>query len=148
MKRLFPLLACLLLLGCAPSKPEATQPVETAPIPDPAPISMYDGDHPLEMAYYGALKVYPLNTRKTLGFRTIGDNILTFSGYGSTTLTLLTGRELTLTASRTLEFELSAGDPSVQIWEDGISFYDPINRQIQFLDAGLQMVRSISIPEA
>lgn len=150
MKRLIPLLLCLLLLGCAPGTPEATLPPETLPVPEetaPAPISMYDGDHPLEMAYYGALKVYPLTTRKTLGLRTFGEDILTLSGYGNTTLTLLTGRELTLTASRTLDFELSPEDPSLQVWEEGISYYDPIKQQILFLDTNLQEIRTISMPE-
>ncbi|MBR3949901.1 MAG: hypothetical protein IKJ84_04420 [Oscillospiraceae bacterium] len=148
MKRLLPLLLCLLLLGCAPSTPE-TLPTEPAPVPEtaPTPISMYDGDHPLEMAYYGALKVYPLTTRKTQGFRTLGEDILTFSGYGSTTLTLLTGRELTLTASRTLDFELSPTDPSLQIWEDGLCFYDPNQQLLRFLDDSLTETHTIPLPQ-
>jgi len=121
--------------------PQETPPLATVPVvAETEPVRMYAPDHPLEQAHQGALRVYPLTTRKTLGLRSLGDDLLLFSGYGSTTLTRLTGEELTLSVSKALDFELNSRDPSVQIHENGLSYYDPERWQTVVLNSSLEPV--------
>ncbi len=131
---------CLLLCGCSQ---EAPPPETTAPAlavtqpPETTPVTLYDPRHPLEESYQGALKAYPLPTGKTQGAIAMGDGILAFSGYGSTTLTLLTGEDLQITAEKYLDFELDCQDPSVRIHPEGLSFYNPSTQETIVLDGAL-----------
>ncbi len=127
-------LLCLLLCGCAQEAPSPDAGVPT----QAAPVCMYDPTAPQEAAYQGALRVYPLTMRKTQGLLPWGEDLLAFSGYGSTTLTLLTGEDLAASASLTLAFELSPSDPSLQVHEDLISFYDPTSQKIRILNRELR----------
>ena len=140
--KLLLVLACLLLCGCSRQAPEpdAAIPVVTMEALETQPASMYDPEHPLEDLHQGTVKVYPLTMRKAQGIRTTGSGVIVFSGYGNTTLTLLTGSDLTIAAQITLDFELSAEDPSVQIHGTYLSFYDPVNRQTVVLNGALEEV--------
>lgn len=147
MKHLIAVLLCLLLCGCAeqasPTLPE-TEP-ETPTVP--AMAGMYDPDHPMEAAYPGLVRAYPLTLRKVQGIRTMGNDVLVLSGYGSTTLTLFTGEDLYETASLTLDFPLQQEDPSLQICENTLSYFDPIQQETIVLDHSLRELRRIAAPE-
>lgn len=149
--KLFPLLLCLLLCGCAPkSTPEEPDlpPATTAAVVETAPVSMYAPEHPMELSTQGALRVYPLTTRKTHGMIAFGEDLLLFSGYGNTTLTCLTGTDLHIRASTVLGFDLSSADPSVRIHENALSYYDPARWQTVVLNTSLEPVQHIVLTES
>lgn len=152
MMKLIPLLLCLLLCGCAREVPEA-EPTTLPPVtvsqtvPTEAPAVLSDAGNGLEEKYGGTLKAYPLNLRKVQGMQAFYDGLLLFSGYGSTTLTLLGEDSLTAAASTTLDFELDSSDPSLRIWEDALSYFDPVNRETVVLDHSLKEVSHIAAPE-
>ena len=149
MKHLLTLvLACLLLCGCGqaviPEEVYVPQAVD-ATVPS-APEGTYEPGHPLETAHRGSLRVYPLDLRKVRGMKAMGDGMLLLSGYGSTTLTLLTGETLAEAASITLDFELDPMDPSLRITEESLSFYDPEAKDTVVLNTALQELRRIAAP--
>jgi len=147
MKQMIAVLLCLLLCGCArqasPAQPETVP--ETTAIPVMA--SLYDPDHPMEAAYPGLVRAYPLTLGQVQGIRALGKDVLVLSGQGSTTLTLFTGDDLYETASLTLDFQLQQEDPSLQIHEDGISYFDPLQQETIVLDHRLREVRRITAPD-
>ena len=146
MKHFLTVLLCLLLCGCAPQT--HTAPAETTLETTPAVTTgLYDPEHPLEQAYPGLIRAYPLTTRKVHGICVLGSDVLTLSGQGTTRLTLLTGDQLYETASLTLDFELLQNDPSLQIHENGISFYDPLRQATIVLDRQLREIRRITVPQ-
>lgn len=148
MKFLLLALTCLLLSGCARETPP---PMETIPpttaVVETVPETMYAPEHPLSQQYGKDLKVYPLTTRKTRGAVALGENILIFSGQGSTTLTLLTGEELTVSAAKTLDFTLTPTDPSFRAWDDCIAFYDTPRQQYLVLSPELKILSRIQLTE-
>lgn len=149
--KLLLVLLCLLLCGCSQEAPETEMefPAATAAaVEETKPTPMYDPENPLEAQYQGALKVYPLTMRKVQGIRTLGEDVLVFSGYGSTTLTVLTGEELYITAQVTLDLELSPEDPSVRIGDGTVSYFDPVSRMTIVLNEDLKEVSRIAITEA
>lgn len=151
MKKLPPLLLMLLMLLLCSCTPKAEEPQPSSlsastPAPTvPDPVTMYDPSSPLEKKSQGALKVYPLTMRKTQGIRIMGDTVLVFSGYGSTTLSALTGPDLQLTAEVTLAFGLDPQDASVRIYDDAIAFYDSEGHAVLLLDRQLQEVKRIAV---
>ena len=148
--KLLLVLLCLLLCGCAQDTPETEPelpPSTTAAAAETEPVSMYDPDNPLEAEHQGALKVYPLTMRKVQGIRMVNDGLLVFSGYGSTTLTMLTGDALMVTASTTLDFALDPTDPSLRITEGTISFFDPAKGETVVLNESLKEVSRITVTE-
>ena len=143
MKHLLAALLCLLLCGCVPqTTPETEPPPETTP----AKISMYDPGHPMEQAHPGLIRVYPLTMRKVHGVLPFGNHVVTLSGFGCTTLTLLTGEELWEEASLELDFELHQEDPSLRQHGEHLSFFDPTKQETVVLDSRLQEVRRIAAP--
>lgn len=141
-------LLCFLLCGCAQGPAQAeTIPTAAAPSQEEAipAAAVYDPGHPQSIP--DLLQVYPLSLRNVQGLRTFEDGVLIFSGQGSTTLTLLTGENLTAAASTTLEFQLDPKDPSLQLHGDALSFFDPINREVVILDGSLKPIRQIAVPE-
>ena len=141
MKYLLPLILVLTLLcGCGQAAPEETASPTTPP--PPASEGMYEPGQ-----YQGALRVYPLDIENVQGLRTLDDSLLLISGEDVTTLTLLTGSDLTITAAVTLDFALSSDDPSLRIHPDGtLSCFSPVTRETLVLDGSLQIIRRISVP--
>ncbi len=143
MKHLLAVLLCLLLCGCAPQTiPETAVSAETVP----EKVSMYAPNHPMEQAHPGEVRAYPLTLRNVHGIRAFGKDVLTLSGYGSTTLTLLTGEELWEKARITLDFDLYQEDPALRIHEESLSFFDPQAKETVVLDNQLQEIRRIAAP--
>ena len=145
MKQLTAVLLCLLLCGCARQAPTSLP--ETVPETLAVTAGMYAPNHPIEKAYPGQVRAYPLTPRKVQGICTQGNDVLVLSGYGNTTLTRFTGADLRETGSLTLEFALSQEDPSLQIHEAGISYFDPAAQETVVLDQTLQEVRRIKVPD-
>lgn len=144
MKQAIAVLLCLLLCGCTrPTLSETTQEASVVP----AQAAQYHPDHPVEKAYPGQVKAYLLTLRDVKGIRAIGKDVLVFSGQDNTTLTLLTGQELQEKVSLTLTFPLLPEDSSLQIHENGISYFDPLQPATIVLDHRLQEIRRIAAPE-
>jgi len=146
MKHLTVVLLCLLLCGCG--RQTSTPPPEVLPETQAATMAgMYDPDHPMEKAYPGQVRAYPLTLRKVRGIRTAGTDVLVLSGYGSTRLTLLTGEDLREKAGLNLNFSLDPEDPSLQVHETAISYFDPVTLETVVLDFSLRETRRITGPE-
>lgn len=144
MKHLLAALLCLLLCGCTPqTSPEAELPPETVP----AKTGMYDPHHPVELAYPGEVRAYPLTQKQVHGILPFGRKVLTLSGSGNTAITLLSGEELWEEAVMTVDFELRQEDPSLRIHEGHISFFDPTARETLVLDGNLREVQRIAAPD-
>lgn len=146
--KFFPaVLLCLLLCGCtqpaSPTLPETTQETQSVS----AAAGLYDPDDPMEAAYPGLVRAYPLTQRKVQGLRILGNDVLVLSGYGSTTMTIYTGDALQEKASLTLEFQLQQDDPSLQIHENTISYFDPMRQETIVLDRSLRELRRITAPD-
>ena len=141
MKQILAALLCLLLCGCSPQ----ASPSPETPVP-PSRSGMYDPDHPMEQAYPGEVRAYPLTIPDVQDIRPVENAVLVLSGTDATTLTLLTGETLQETASVVLEFFLDPEDPSLQISGDGISFFHPLRQETLVLDAHLREIRKISAP--
>ena len=141
--KLIPLLLCLLLCGCTPELPEETAAAATAvteadvPILSPVP-QLPSGSH--------KLKTFSLHQRKVQSVLSAWDSLLVFSGYGSTTITRLSGETLTVAAETVLPFELSSQDPSLRITESFLSFHDPLLQEMVILNPQLQEVSRIALP--
>lgn len=141
MKQLLTLLlACLLLCGCSRTVPEKSADPPTGEHSAPAAAGE------TSVPERSALRVFPLEQRKVQGMQAWGDQLLLLSGYGSTTLTLLAGEDLTAAATCLLDFELDPKDPSLRLCSDGLSFFDPISRETVVLDSTLQEIRRIASP--
>ena len=137
MKQLLTLtLICLLLCGCGPRLPE-----DSGPPPETRSPSAVLPDAPPQ-----PLRTVPLEERKVQGMVAFGEDLLLLSGYGSTTLTLLSGNDLTVAARVQLPFELNPKDPSLRLCGEGISFFDPSTGHTLVLDSRLQEVRRIPAP--
>ena len=147
MKQLLAVLLCLLLSGCA----EQVSPAPPETIPEETAVSMaaglYDPSHPMEQAYPDMVRAYPLPMQNVHGILAMGKDVLVLSGQDSTTLTCFTGEELKKTASLTLNFPLQQSDPSLQIHESGLSFFDPLEKETLVLDHRLQETRRIAVPD-
>lgn len=146
MKQLTTVLLCLLLLGCARQVPTAS-PETTEETGAVSVAGLYDPSHPMEAAYPGLVRAYPLAQGKVHGIRALGNDVLVLSGYDSTTLTLFTGEELLEAASLALSFPLQQNDPSLQVHENGISFFDPQQQATIVLNRQLQETRRITVPD-
>ena len=146
MKHLTVVLLCLLLCGCG--RQTSTPPPEVLPETQAATMAgMYDPDHPMEKAYPGQVRAYPLTLRKVRGIRSAGKDVLVLSGYGSTRLTLLTGEDLQEKAGLNLNFSLDPEDPSLQVHETAISYFDLVSLETVVLDFSLRETRRITGPE-
>lgn len=136
-------LTMLLLCGCdspqvsgVPTE-ESTIPVSSATEPTEAP-GLYDPGSPLEQATQGALHIFPLDTRQAAGIRFMGEDILLFSGNHRTRLTCLSGENRHIAAEVSLTCLLDPEDPIVTVDENGVTYFDPLTRELVFLDKQLR----------
>ena len=149
MKHILPLLLlCLLLCGCAQDAPAPETTSAPAPVytTSAAPVGLYDANSALEQSYNGALRVYPTNIPTAYAMRSMDNGLLLFSGEHNTTLTLLTGEDLYITAQTELPFYLSPQDPSLRIGIGELSYYDPQTNSTVVLNSKLKAVSRIAAP--
>ena len=136
-------LTMLLLCGCDSTRiPEipAEKPTVSANstvAPTEAP-GLYDPENPLEQVTQGAVQVFPLDTRQAAGIRWMGEDILLFSGSHRTRLTLLSGKNRSVSAEVNLTCLLDPDDPAVTVDKSGITYFDPLARELVFLDCRLE----------
>ena len=96
------------LWGCdVPLEPETIpateEPEGTVVMTEPTvPSGLYSPGHPLEQASSGALQVFPLDLQNIWGIRFLGEDLLVFSGFHNTRLTLLSGEDRYISAQREL----------------------------------------------
>lgn len=144
MKRLFFLLCvCLLLSGCVEPAVAQNSPAATTSATLPAQTQSDTPTQANEETFQTLSSQAP-DGYYLCCFR---KGLLLFSGSESTTLTLLQGEDLSVSASISLEFFLSADDPSIRIWENALSYFDPVQQKTVVLDAALQEVASIAAPD-
>lgn len=143
-------LVCLLLCGCTvqPQPGETTLPTETQPPVDPTePAGCYEPESTVELRYQGAVRAYSLPMESCQYVAAMGEDVVVFSGTESTTITLLSGENLYVTATIQLDQPISPRDASTQISASGISYYSPETREVVLLDTALKEVARIDLPE-
>ena len=149
MKRIFLLAAlCFLLAGCVRGK----TPADTAPVTEPsgstAPAGLYDPDFPLTRETGGALRCFPLGTSGAARFFPMGDRILLLTSSDTgTTMTVLAGVDLHHQASIRIDSPWFLYDESLQVSENGLSYFDAQQGITIRLDASLASVQQVPAPE-
>lgn len=153
MKRLFLMLAlvAVLLCGCAEDTPDTTASTAGDPTQQVAEVTeapgLYDPETELEALTGGAVRGYPLPDSDCSGVVPMDGDLLMFSGEEVTTLTVLTGENLSTACSVTLDCFLDPEDPCVQVTENGLGYYDSGSRAVVFLDRDLHEIGRTSLPE-
>ena len=139
---LFPILACLLLTGCAlPREAEPSEAVSSQPLQS---VGYYQPDSDMELST-GCVRTYPLENHADAQIEIWGEDVLLFSqSTGGTMLTRLSGSNLYAAASRTLDTALHPDDPAVFITGDHLWY--PGHRELICLDRELQEVDRIPFP--
>ena len=151
MKRIFLLWAALLLLCSCASQQESvvpTVPVITEPAVHTVPAGLFVSGSDAETDSGGALKVYPLGRTDCLGILNMGSDLLLFSGGDTTTLTKLSGNDLYIAATATLNCGVYPSDAAVHASASGVTYYDERRNQIVFLDDFLKEVKQVSLPDS
>ena len=146
MKHLIAVLLCLLLWGCGRKTPSVQPEAGPGTTAFTAMAGLYDPDHPMQQQYPGLVRAYPLGTETARGIRAFGKDVLALSGDSNTTLSLYTGENLKETTQITLNFFLDPEDPSLQIHQNEISYFDPLQQATIVLDHRLQQTRYIPAP--
>lgn len=143
---LFPLLLSLLLFsGCAPQNP----PEETTAAVSPA----FEAAQPAQtvlsiepLSDDGALRQYALS-QPVSGFLPMGQGLLVFSGSDAATLTLLDPESREALAVYETGTALTPDNFTVQVLNDGISYFDSASMETVVLGSTLRQIRRISAPE-
>lgn len=150
MKRiLLLLLALLLLCGCEkePAPETTAEPTQAVVEATVEPTGYYDPESSLEQDTSGAVRCYPLNRSDCYGIAAMGEYLVVFSGSEVTTLTKLSGSNLYISAVANLDCAVYPEDPSTQVSEKGITYYDDFRRELVYLDSNLKEVSRVSLPE-
>lgn len=149
MKKFLLLLAALTLLlwGCGTDEPPPATTTAPAPTDSAQAPGLYEPGSDLEALTAGAVRVYPLDNTGYFGVLPMGGDLLLFSGGGSTTLTVLTGENLSIAAEAALHCAVYPEEASVQVTENGLGYYDEMDNAVVFLDRNLQEVSRVSMPQ-
>ena len=140
MKRIWiAALALLLLAGCARG-PEAGE--TTSQIYESA--GLYQPGTPLETSTSGAVRVYSPETAVN-DIAVIGQNLLLVGADG--TLTLLSGPDGEVTATRNLGQPLSIGAPTFSVGQTGVAYYDTQNFSVVIYTPKFAETGAVSLPE-
>lgn len=139
-KALILMLTCLLLCGCDAGDNGITNVSSlTPPTERPADLRGLSTSD-------AAVKAFPVCLENVYAIRSMGNQVLVFSGAENTTLTLLSAEDLSPSASYTLDGWLDHRDSSIQITDSTISCYLPDRRETLLLDSNLQELRHIPDP--
>lgn len=149
MKRLIGLaLLALLLCGCvANPQAETTAPaVETTAAQEPTePAGLYLPGSAVETFTQGAVRCFVPEMENPYCIRAIGRDLILLSGWDDTTLTRLAGENLYTIAQTTLNCRIEPEDPSFQLGDNGITYYDEESREVVFLDNDLKEVSRLAV---
>lgn len=148
MKRLLPvILVCLLLCGCGGEAAETTAAAEIQPTVTPAETadSLISGSE-AELAADGAVRQYSL-AEPAWAIRSVGEDLLIFSGYDTTTITRVTGENFSRVAEIGLEIFVSPDYPSTHTSENAVVYYDYWTGEMVFLNRELQEINRMALPE-
>ena len=140
-------LVLAVLCGCsAPvDSEEGTQAIAQQKPTETVGFSVFPEGQALDEA--GAVEAFPLATEGAQGIRFLGPNILVFSGYRNTVLTLLSGQTLEILAEITLPCPIFPEEPAVIVDDQGITYVDKFSRELVFLDESLTETRRLTLPE-
>ena len=148
------LVLTLLLCGCAQETPEVTVPTEESTVPttestEPTlPTGLYLPESPVEQETNGAVRSFPLKTSGFYGCRVLGENlVLLHCEDGKGMLSLYSGENLELVKTLDLGEEVLPDQERLQITEEGIGYYDPVDRSVVFLNTNLLEVSRMQLPE-
>lgn len=129
--------------GSEPSQPTTpTEPEISAPRPN---YGLYERESQIELATNGAVKKFALEQTDCYAVLPIGHDLLVFSGYTDTVLTLY--REEQEPISVTVKNNVLFPDGySTRVMNDGFAYYDSTNDTVVYLDNDLNVKDSIEIP--
>lgn len=136
------LLLAAVLCGCQrrqtePTALPATEPAATEPTQPTLAAQRVDA--PWEG--------YSLPMEDCYGIAYLGDNLVVLSGDWDSVLSLLNPQTMEITAQIPLGCNISFRDGATQIGADGLCYYDSSTCQMVFLDAMLQEVERLDMPE-
>ena len=141
---LFPLLLSLLLWGCAAQNPPAqTTPATMPELATDATVSSFISVQ--SHSEDGGLEQYSLSA-PVCGMLSLGKHLLLFSGDG-TALTLINPDTWEVLAVHEAGLVLTPENFTVQILQNGISYFDGPNLETVVLDDSLREIRRIAAPE-
>lgn len=147
MKRMFCLLVLLLTLtGCGGEARETQAAVEASLTPPTEPAGSYAPDSPVELLTGGDVRAYPQSIPDIYAIACAGEDLLVFSGLGSTTVTRLTGENLYRIAEATLDCTVYPDAVSTQITGDRLIYYDYGTRELVFLDESFREFYRVELP--
>lgn len=145
MKRLFLILALVLLLaGCGPKTevfPQATEPTEEAT----EPVSIYIANSSVEQQTSGAVKVYVPEDGEYIGMATMDGKVVLVSDLSE--LTLIDAETGALGSSVKVGETISCEETDFTASSEGISYYRDDGRELVFLNTQLQQKAKVEIPE-
>ncbi len=150
MKRLtLLLLMCVILLcGCGADAGDQTEPTVTIipEVTEPPTFAQYEENHAIESVTGGSVKRYRVASSDYYGLCSMGEGILLFSGEKETTLTYVTRDNLPISTTISGSY-FTPNDPSVQVTENGVSYYDSGSHSLVFLDLQLRIHSKINLTE-
>lgn len=132
-------LMLLLLSGCTREPGNTVAPEETAGILATDAAGETDPTEKPELTF--------LPGQNWDEIRRVGEDYFLLSGDVTTTVTRLSGKELTVLASAELTAWVSFSDPSLAISGEGMTYYDPGDGTLVYLSAELKEVRRVMLPE-
>lgn len=144
------LLAVLLLLGChaePTNNPGTTADAPSGETSSPLSSQPQTPRHPLEEATGGSIQIWDVPVEEVYGVACMGGDLLLLSGYDWTTLTLLAGDTMEVTAQVVVPTGIYAEEASVRISDKGVTYYDSGQRQVVFLGPDLTEAERIQLPE-
>lgn len=145
MKRYFVLLVALLMLcGCVNDSDGSDQTTGGNWTQD-AP-GIYESDSELEQQTGGAIRVYPLGA-SCAGIASMGGDLLLFAEESVTQIQVLTGINLSLKDTVTLDTLVRPESAGVQIRDNGMCYYDAGSREMVILDENLNVTERVALPE-
>lgn len=149
MRKLFVIvLACLLLAGCgaAPAadvaEPDSTPAAESS---QPEAVGLYDPDSQVEAQTGGAVRVYPLGDGQYSGVIPMGQRLLVVSSEGD--ITMLEGDAGQIVATKATDLSSNWSEMELRANDQSVGYYAQESREVVILDAILQEVRRVSLPE-